>query len=95
MQLWWWGPEAMGATRDSHHADSPSTSDSIGPGRVGLLSDAQLSMWLDWRADPETIARKRENAKVVAQGANRAVRLVYATLAILLILVIVLAIILT
>ena len=51
--------------------------------------------WPERDTDPETIARKRENAKVVAQGANRAVRLVYATLAILLILVIVLAIILT
>ncbi|MBJ7366387.1 MAG: hypothetical protein JHC53_07280, partial [Thermoleophilia bacterium] len=49
----------------------------------------------DWPAretDPEVIARKRENAKVVATGANRAVRIVYGFLALLLIFVIVLAI---
>lgn len=51
--------------------------------------------WPERDSDPEVIAKKRENARVVALGANRAVRLVYATLAILLIIVIVLAIILT
>ncbi len=53
----------------------------------------------DWPAeretDPEVIAKKRENARVVAIGANRAVRLIYATLAVMLITVIVLAIVLT
>ena len=51
--------------------------------------------WPERETDPEVIARKRENARVVATGANRAVRLVYATLAIMLIIVIVLAIVLT
>ncbi|MBM3634475.1 MAG: hypothetical protein FJW99_04185 [Actinobacteria bacterium] len=51
--------------------------------------------WPERETDPEVIAKKRENARVAAVGANRAVRLVYATLAILLIIVIVLAIILT
>lgn len=51
--------------------------------------------WPERETDPEVIAKKRENARVVATGANRAVRLVYATLAILLIIVIVLAIVLT
>lgn len=51
--------------------------------------------WPERETDPEVIAKKRENARVVATGASRAVRLVYATLAILLIIVIVLAIVLT
>lgn len=51
--------------------------------------------WPERETDPEVIAKKRENARVVAIGANRAVRLVYATLAILVIIVIVLAIVLT
>jgi hypothetical protein len=51
--------------------------------------------WPEPETDPDVIARKRENARVVAVGANRAVRLVYAVLALLLILVIVLAIIFT
>ena len=53
----------------------------------------------DWpterETDPEVIAKKRENARVVAIGANRAVRLIYATLAVMLITVIVLAIVLS
>lgn len=51
--------------------------------------------WPERETDPEVIAKKRENARVVTVGANRAVRLVYATLAILVIIVIVLAIVLT
>jgi hypothetical protein len=51
--------------------------------------------WPERDTDPETIAKKRENARVVAIGANRAVRLIYAVLALLLIFVIVLAIVLT
>ena len=48
--------------------------------------------WPERDTNPDVIAKKRENAKVVATGANRAVRIVYAFLAIL---VIVLAIALT
>lgn len=51
--------------------------------------------WPERDTDPETIAKKRENARVVAIGANRAVRLIYAVLALMLIFVIVLAIVLT
>lgn len=51
--------------------------------------------WPERDTDPEVIARKRENARVVSMGANRAVRLVYAVLALLLIFVIVLAVVLT
>ncbi|MSO44621.1 MAG: hypothetical protein EXQ74_04865 [Thermoleophilia bacterium] len=51
--------------------------------------------WPERETDPDVIATKRENARVVATGANRAVRLVYAFLALLLIFVIVLAIVLT
>jgi hypothetical protein len=51
--------------------------------------------WPERDTDPETIAKKRENARVVAIGANRAVRLIYAVLALILILVIVLAIVMT
>lgn len=57
--------------------------------------DDEEDDWPERDSDPEVIAKKRENARVVALGANRAVRLVYAALAILLIIVIVLAIILT
>jgi hypothetical protein len=57
--------------------------------------DDEKDDWPERETDPEVIAKKRENARVVALGANRAVRLVYATLAILLIIVIVLAIVLT
>lgn len=57
--------------------------------------DDEEEDWPERETDPEVIAKKRENARVVAVGANRAVRLVYATLAILLIIVIVLAIVLT
>lgn len=51
--------------------------------------------WPERDTDPETIAKKRENARVVAIGANRAVRLIYAVLALILILVIILAIVMT
>lgn len=51
--------------------------------------------WPERDSDPESIAKKRENAHQVAIGANRAVRLIYAALALLLIFVIVLAIVLT
>jgi hypothetical protein len=51
--------------------------------------------WPERDTDPEAIAKKRENARVVAIGANRAVRLIYAVLALILILVIVLAIVMT
>ena len=51
--------------------------------------------WPERETDPEVIARKKENARVVTEGANRAARIVYAFLALLLILVIVLAIVLT
>ena len=51
--------------------------------------------WPERDTDPETIAKKRENARVVAIGANRAVRLIYAMLALILILVIILAIVMT
>jgi hypothetical protein len=51
--------------------------------------------WPERDTDPDTIAKKRENARVVAIGANRAVRLIYAVLALILILVIVLAIVMT
>jgi hypothetical protein len=48
--------------------------------------------WPERETDPEAIARKRENARIVSVSANRAVRIVYAFLALLLIFVIVLAI---
>ncbi|MBM3665290.1 MAG: hypothetical protein FJW92_05815 [Actinobacteria bacterium] len=51
--------------------------------------------WPERDTDPEVIARKRENARVVTLRANRAVRVAYATLAVLLVAVIVLAIVLT
>ena len=51
--------------------------------------------WPERDTDPDTIAKKRENARVVAIGANRAVRLIYAVLALILILVIILAIVMT
>jgi hypothetical protein len=51
--------------------------------------------WPERETDPDTIAKKRENARVVAIGANRAVRLIYAVLALMLIFVIVLAIVVT
>ena len=57
--------------------------------------DDEEEEWPERETDPEVIAKKRENARVVAIGANRAVRLVYATLAIFVIIVIVLAIVLT
>ncbi len=51
--------------------------------------------WPEPDTDPEVITRKRENARAAAIGATRALRLVYAALAILLVVVIVLAIVLT
>ena len=57
--------------------------------------DEEDDDWPERDTNPDVIAKKRENAKVVATGANRAVRIVYAFLALLLILVIVLAIALT
>jgi hypothetical protein len=60
-----------------------------------LGRDDEDDDWPERDTDPETIAKKRENARVVAIGANRAVRLIYAVLALLLIFVIVLAIVLT
>ena len=51
--------------------------------------------WPERETDPEVLATKRENARVATLGASRAVRVAYATLAVLLVLVIVLAIVLT
>ena len=48
--------------------------------------------WQERETDPEVIARKRENARIVSVSANRAARIVYGFLGLLLIFVIVLAI---
>ncbi len=48
--------------------------------------------WPERETDPEVIARKRANAVVVVTAANRALRIVYGFLGLLLIFVIVLAI---
>ncbi len=48
--------------------------------------------WPERETDPEVIARKRANAAVVATAANRALRIVYGFLGLLLIFVIVLTI---
>ncbi len=48
--------------------------------------------WPERETDPEVIARKRENARIVTVSANRAARIVYGFLGLLLIFVIVLAI---
>lgn len=62
---------------------------------MGWDDDDDKDDWPERETDPEVIARKKENARVVTEGANRAARIVYGFLALLLIFVIVLAIVLT
>ncbi|MFM8828163.1 MAG: hypothetical protein ACKORG_00970 [Actinomycetota bacterium] len=51
--------------------------------------------WPERDTDPEVIEKKRENARQATAGATRALRVVYAALAVMLVIVIVLAIVLT
>ncbi len=89
------GPPRAGPSRfhtNRAHGDRPH------PGSVpGKLFDVgwdddEDDDWPERETDPEVIARKRANAAVVATAANRALRIVYGFLGLLLIFVIVLAI---
>ena len=64
------------------------------PGSIGAMGwdDEDDDDWPERETDPEVIARKRENARIVTVSANRAARIVYGFLGLLLIFVIVLAI---